>query len=178
MFRTTRAALAVGASLAALAGGATTTYAAPADTSSFVRLRAEHSGKCLTIEDAKIGEGAYAVQQSCSDDLDNQLFQLRSAGAGTISVWAKHSGRCLGVGPNTDWNVQQLWCPDNSSQRWRVMLVEVAKGLYEVRPAGDPGSQAYCLTIPGYSQDEGTRALSWTCTGAPSQRWHLQPAAS
>ncbi|MBH1933071.1 ricin-type beta-trefoil lectin domain protein [Streptomyces sp. AV19] len=171
-----RAALAVGASIAALAGGATTAYADPADTSSYVRLRAEHSDKCLTIESARIGEGANAVQQSCADDLDNQLFGLKSVGSGTLSVRAKHSGRCLGAGQSTDWDVQQLWCADDSSsQRWRVMLVEVGKGLYELRPVD---ALEYCLTIPGYSQDEGAKASIYSCNGASSQRWRMVPASS
>ncbi|WP_344964553.1 RICIN domain-containing protein [Streptomyces thioluteus] len=173
-----RAALAGVAGVTALAGVATTAYAAPADTSSFVRLRAEHSDKCLTIENARISDGAYAVQQTCADDLDNQLFELRAAGGGTISVWAKHSGRCIGAGPNTNMDVEQMWCPDNSSQRWRVMLVEVAKGLYELRPAGEGSFSDSCLTIPGVGRDDGVRASLLRCVGAPSQRWRMQPAAS
>lgn len=175
MFRTMRAALVIGTSIAALVGGATTAYAAPADTSSFVRLRAEHSDKCLTVSGAKLGP-ASVVQQSCADDLDNQLFELRSGGGGLISIWAKHSGRCIGgAAPWTDWYVEQRWCSDNSSERWRVMLVEVAKGLYELRSASRTD---YCLTIPYSSQAEGEWAMVQPCTGASSQRWRMQLTAS
>ncbi|MEU5425501.1 RICIN domain-containing protein [Streptomyces olivoreticuli] len=176
MSRIVRAALAIGASAAVLVGSATTAYADQStDNPSFVRLRAEHSDKCLTIENARIGSGAHAVQQSCSDDLDNQLFDLRSSGEGKISVWAKHSGRCLGSGSNTDWDVEQLWCIDNSGQHWRVILVEVAKDLYELRPAYTPVD---CLTIPNFSQADGTRARTLKCTGDSNQRWRIQPATS
>ncbi|MGI5528031.1 RICIN domain-containing protein [Streptomyces syringium] len=171
-----RAALAIGATTAALVGGATTVYAAPAVTSSSVRLRAEHSDKCLTVSGSRLGD-AYAVQQSCADDLDNQLFELRSAGEGMISVWAKHSGRCLGLAPHlTGEYVVQLWCVGAyPNERWRVMLVEVAKGLYELR---SESPKDYCMTIPKSSQAEGESALVQPCTGAPSQRWRIQSAAS
>ncbi|MEU7166215.1 RICIN domain-containing protein [Streptomyces morookaense] len=182
MSRVIQAALAVGASIAALVGSATTAYADPStDAYTSVRLQAEHSGKCLTIENARIGSGAHAVQQPCADDLDNQIFKLRSRGPGTISVQAKHSGRCLAADKISQ-DVTQLWCSDGSEQRWRVMLVEVAKDLYELRPLDAP---EYCLTIPYFiddngasSQADGSRAGIYPCNGASNKRWRMLPAAS
>ncbi|MFE5873208.1 RICIN domain-containing protein, partial [Streptomyces roseifaciens] len=157
-------------------GGTTTAYAAQStDGSPFVQLRVEHSDKCLTVESGKIGGGAKTVQQTCADDLDNQLFELKAAGSGNLSVRAKHSGRCLSAGNSSDWDVAQYFCSGDSSQNWRVMMVEVAKGLYELRPAD---VLEYCLTIPGASHDDGVKATVVKCDGASSQRWRLQQASS
>ncbi|MGW1199619.1 RICIN domain-containing protein [Streptomyces sp. NPDC002536] len=182
MPRTIRAALAVGASIAALVGGATSAYADQfTDTYTSVRLQAEHSGKCLTIENARIGTGANAVQQPCAEDLDSQIFKLRSSRSGTISVQAKHSGRCLAA-DRASRDVTQLWCSDGSEQRWQVLLVEVAKDLYELRPVNAP---EYCLTIPYFTDDngassqaDGSRAGIYPCNGASNKRWRMLSAAS
>ncbi|GHF36046.1 RICIN domain-containing protein [Streptomyces morookaense] len=175
MSRIIRAGLAVGLSIAALASSATTAHAdQPTDAYASVRLRAEHSGKCLTIEDGRIGDGAYVVQQSCAEGMDNQVFQLRSSGQGWISIQAKHSGRCLGVDDNGD--VKQLWCSDATRQYWRVMLVEVAKDLYELRPLRP--SEHLCMIIPNSSQDDGVRPVIHICNGANNTRWRLEPTAS
>ncbi|GAA0362980.1 RICIN domain-containing protein [Streptomyces blastmyceticus] len=175
MSRTIRAALATGLGIAALVGGTTTAYADQStDTSSFVRLRAEHSGKCLTIENARIGNGAYAVQQSCADDLDNQIFELAPTGSASFEVRAKHSGRCMRY--NGGQGVQQFWCNGDSNERWRVVLVEVAKGLYELRPMSAPEN---CLTIdPDASDNDGAHAITLYCIQHPIQRWRVQPVTS
>ncbi|PKV89887.1 ricin-type beta-trefoil lectin protein [Streptomyces sp. TLI_146] len=176
MFRTVRAALAVGASVAALIGSATTAQAAPstshasAGAPSYVRLQVERSGKCLTIQDGAIGNGAYAAQSTCDVGARHQLFSLKPAGSGTFELQAQHSGRCLA---GSDIEVGQQWCFDDSSQRWRVMLVEVAKDLYELRPMSAPDR---CLNIDFWQPEEdGTRAMIWDC-GSDLARWRLLPA--
>ncbi|WP_371648578.1 MULTISPECIES: RICIN domain-containing protein [unclassified Streptomyces] len=176
MSRTVRAALAVGASVAALVGSVTTAQADPstsrasAGASSYVRLQVEHSGKCLTIQDGAIRNGAYAVQSTCDASADHQLFSLKPAGSGTFELRAKHSGRCLA---SSDIEVGQQWCFDDSSQRWRLMLVEVAKDLYELRPMSAPDR---CLNIDFWKPEEdGTRAMTWEC-GHDLARWRFLPA--
>ncbi|MFI1176758.1 RICIN domain-containing protein [Streptomyces melanogenes] len=171
MSRTVRAALAVGASVAALVGSATTAQAAPSTAaSSYVRLQVEHSGKCLTIQDGAIRDGAYAVQSTCDADADHQLFSLTPAGSGTFELRAKHSGRCLS---SSDIEVGQQWCFDGASQRWRVMLVEVAKDLYELRPMSAPDK---CLNIDFWKPEEdGMRAMTSEC-GHDLARWRFLPA--
>lgn len=171
MSRTVRTVAAIGAGLAALCGGTATAHA---DAPSYVRLQAEHSYKCLTIDGGRIGDNAYAVQSSCDRNLDNQLFELRPAGSGALQVRAKHSGKCLTIGGEYKGNAAQQWCFDNDNQRWKVMLVEVEEGLYELRPVSDT---AFCLTIPNHSYDDGAKSMLLSCIGATDQRWRLLPAS-
>ncbi|MEV6400219.1 RICIN domain-containing protein [Streptomyces sp. NPDC051907] len=178
MSRTIRAALAVGASAAALIGSATTAHAdqsmarAAADGASFVRLQAEHSGKCLTIENGSLADRTRAVQSTCDDSLAYQLFRLVPTGSATFEVRAKHSGRCLSTGPHYEWETGQEWCFDSSSQRWSVIMVEVAKEVYELRPVDAPD---YCLTVHDASLNDGVGAYIGRCSGITASRWRIQP---
>lgn len=168
MSRIARRALAIGASVAALVGGAATAHAA--DGPAFVHLQAERSGKCLTIANAAIGSGAYAVQSTCAD-LDNQLFALTPTGSATFEVWAKHSGRCLSTDLQEE--ARQYMCSNSSSQHWRVIMVEVAKELYELRPMDAP---ELCLTSGNL--DEGRTAFLTPCKGSSYARWRIQSVGS
>jgi hypothetical protein len=170
MSRIARTAVAIGAGLAALIGSTATAHA---EAPSYVQLQVEHSAKCLTIEGGKIGD-ADAVQSNCKDGLDNQLFELRSAASGSLEVRAKHSGKCLMASGATDWDVAQIWCFGESSQHWRVMLVEVGKGLYELRPVN---AVEFCMNVLDGSYVEGARVDIRTCIGIPSQRWRMLPAS-
>ncbi|MFB7630569.1 RICIN domain-containing protein [Streptomyces sp. NPDC056149] len=184
MSRMTRAALAIGAGVAALAGSVTTAHAdtdaprAAAGQTSVVQLQASHSGKCLTIADGSFRNGANAVQSKCADDADNQLFELIPTGSATFEVRAKYSGRCLevrGSGTEAGANVQQWWCGEGNHRRWRLVMVDVAKELYELRPMH---TDLRCLDIKDGSLADGANAQSWYCTGAAAQRWQLKPAKS
>ncbi|WP_189448720.1 RICIN domain-containing protein [Streptomyces abikoensis] len=184
MSRITRVALAIGAGVAALAGSVTPASAdeAPrAAAPSAVQLKLEHSGKCLTIPNASFRNGVDAVQSTCVDGAENQLFDVVSAGSATFELRAKHSGKCLdaesaGVKPGTV--VQQWWCVDAAPQeRWRLVMVDVVNELYELRPA-HALDKNLCLDISGASKDDGAIAQLWTCNGSGAQKWRLQPAKS
>ncbi|PNE42081.1 RICIN domain-containing protein [Streptomyces noursei] len=183
MSRITRVALAIGAGVAALAGSITTAHAdgaepraAAAVSPTVVQLKAAHSGQCLTIADGSFRNGANAVQSKCTDGADGQLFELVSTGSATFEVRAKHSGKCLEVensGTQAGANVQQWWCVDGSQMRWRLVMVDVAKELYELRPMH---TDLRCLDIKSASLKEGANAQSWYCNGSDAQRWQLKPA--
>ncbi|MBK0372927.1 RICIN domain-containing protein [Streptomyces californicus] len=173
MARIARTALAAAAGLAALVGGATTAHAEPNTT--YFRFAVEHSGKCLTVAGGSLADGAAAVQSTCTSG-DNQLFALKPAGQGQFRIQAKHSGRCLTTSANLDWKVEQAWCgTDLSTQRWRVMLVDMAKDLHQLRPVDQPD---YCLTIPDYSTVEGVRPGIGQCQNVSPQRWTVTASAS
>ncbi|MEU1312273.1 RICIN domain-containing protein [Streptomyces cinnamoneus] len=181
MSRTIGAALAVGASVAMLVVSTTTAEAAQAtshataEESSFVQLQVEHSGKCLAIANGSLQTGSYAVQSTCDESVDHQLFELRPASSGTFELRAKHSGSCLSSN-STNLFVGQRWCFDDSTQRWKVRLVEVTKELYQLRSVEAP---QYCLAIDfDKPQDDGTPAMLWDCHDAASQRWRIRPVAS
>ncbi|MFI9238026.1 RICIN domain-containing protein [Streptomyces sp. NPDC053079] len=177
MSRIIRATLAVGASVAALAGSVTTAHAdesTPGTTA--VQLQVEHSGQCLTIANGSLRNGAGAVQSKCADDADNQLFELASAGSATFQLQAKHSGKCLEVenaGTKAGSNAQQWWCVGQPQQRWKLVMVDVAKELYEIRPTHTPER---CLDISDSSAKDGATAQQWYCNGTTAQRWRILPA--
>ncbi len=177
MSRITRAALAIGASVAALAGATTTAQAdTPTDTPSYVQLQVEQSGKCLTIAKGSLRNGANAQQSTCADDQDSQLFDLASVGSGDFVLRPKASGKCLEVEnaeTKSGANAQQWWCTGAAQMRWRLVMVDVAKELYELRPMHAVKNR--CLDISGASMDDGANAQSWWCNGTPAQHWRIQP---
>ncbi|MFD7625508.1 RICIN domain-containing protein [Streptomyces sp. NPDC059851] len=181
MSRIIRAALAACAGAVAVAGSASTAHADPstfraaADAPPYVRLQVEYSKTCLTIVDGSIREGAYAVEGTCSTEAENQLFRLRPVGGAAFELMAKHSGRCLTDPPEDQSDVLQRWCDDRSGQRWKVMLVEVTKELYELRPVNRPDE---CLSMGGYRPGEEPKVYITTCYGLTSQRWRFLPATS
>ncbi|MBB4884380.1 RICIN domain-containing protein [Streptomyces netropsis] len=148
---------------------------AAADVPAFVRLQVEHSGQCLTIEEGSFQEGAYARQLKCADGLDNQLFELLPSGSASFEVRAKHSGRCLSVDADLKW-AGQRWCFGSTPpQHWKVVMVEVTKELYELRPVHVPN---WCLDIAEASLDEGEHAQIFQCNGTDAQRWRILSAVS
>ncbi|MEU8581336.1 RICIN domain-containing protein [Streptomyces abikoensis] len=187
MSRITRAVLAAGACVAALAGGVSTASTASADevapqaavavAPKAVQLQLQHSGKCLTIPGGSLRNGVNAVQSTCADGAENQVFDLVSVGSATFELRAKHSGKCLdvensGVKPGTA--VQQWWCVDQPQQRWRMVMVDVVNELYELRPA-HALDQNRCLDIASASKDDDAKAQLWYCNGTAAQRWRIQP---
>ncbi|KOU40717.1 hypothetical protein ADK55_31270 [Streptomyces sp. WM4235] len=183
MSRIVRSVLAAGASLAALAGGVTAAVAdeqpaALATAPLAVQLKVEHSGQCLTIPKAGMRNGVNAVQSACADGADSQRFDLVSTGAGTFELRAGHSGKCLdveGAGTSSGTLVQQWWCVEAPQQRWSLAMVDIAKELYELRPAHTPPNVNRCLDIASSGKEDGASAQLSACNGKASQKWRLQP---
>ncbi|MEV6550946.1 RICIN domain-containing protein [Streptomyces sp. NPDC051597] len=182
MSRIIRAALAATAGLAALAGTATAVHADDTTTNNAapevatVQLQAAHSGKCLTIDKASLRNGANAVQSTCADGADNQLFEMAPVGDGTLELRPAHSGKCLEVensGTAGGSNIQQWWCSGGANMRWRPFLVDVAKDLYELRPAH--ATAARCLDIKSGAATDGANAQLWYCNGSAAQQWQIKP---
>ncbi|MEU9981477.1 RICIN domain-containing protein [Streptomyces sp. NPDC050856] len=180
MSRTIRAALTIAASVAAISGGTTAAHAAGAGPSaataapSVAQLQAAHSGQCLTIPKASLRNGVNAVQSKCVDGEDSQLFDLVPAGGATFEVRPRHSGKCLDVTSSATTpgaEVQQWWCVGGPQQRWQVILVDVPKKLYELRPTH---TKDRCLDIKSASLTDGAAAQQYTCNSTPAQRWRLQ----
>ncbi|MEV4432366.1 RICIN domain-containing protein [Streptomyces sp. NPDC049555] len=179
MSRITRVALAIGASVAALAGGVSAAHAdeAPATAAgspSVVQLQAAHSGKCLTIAGGSLRNGADAVQAKCADGLDNQLFELVPGPSATFELRAEHSGKCLEVengSINSGAKAQQWWCVNAPHQRWRLVLADVTKDLYELHP---DHADARCLDVKSSSKDDGAVIQQWNCNGTTAQQWRIQ----
>ncbi|MFF4602811.1 RICIN domain-containing protein [Streptomyces sp. NPDC001339] len=180
---TLRAALAAGASAAALIGSATAAHAAQATPRaaaalSVVQFQNEHSGKCLTITGGSLANGANAVQATCADDADNQAFEMIPAGNATFMVRALHSGKCLEVensGKGDGANVQQWWCSEGPQMCWRLVMVDTTNKLYEPRPAHVDDR---CAGIAMSSKDDDANVLQWTCNATTPEHWRLKPVTA
>ncbi|MEU2109919.1 RICIN domain-containing protein [Streptomyces sp. NPDC019507] len=207
MSRIVRSALAVAAGAAALAGTVTVAVAdearpepAPAPTAvatsavdaadaraaaasapSAVQLRAVHSDKCLTTPNASLRNGVNSVQSSCVADAENQRIDLVPTGAGTFELRFGHSGKCLdaeGSGTKSGTAVQQWWCVGAQNQRWRMVMVDIAKKAYELRPAHAPLTSNLCVDIESASKTDGAVARLWACNGTPAQQWRIHPVTA
>ncbi|GAU65937.1 hypothetical protein SSP35_02_03060 [Streptomyces sp. NBRC 110611] len=190
MSRTIRAALAMAGSLAALAGGATTAHAAGTSPSAdrvqtardaasgrgdVVQLQAAHSGKCLGIGDPKTDNGTGALQWTCNDGTPQQWRAIPTVGSSYV-LRNERSGKCLEVensGTQAGARVQQWDCSGGGPQlRWQMLLIDPAKGLYQLRPAH---TKDRCLDIDHAQQGDGVRAQQWYCNQTDAQLWRIQP---
>ncbi|MER7109841.1 RICIN domain-containing protein [Streptomyces sp. NPDC000229] len=207
MSRIVRSALAVAAGVAALAGGMTVAVAdeartpsaptattvstatvdaddaraAAAPAPSAVQLRVAHSDQCLTIPGASLRNGVNTVQSACAGDAENQRFTMVPTGAGTFELRFGHSGKCLDAeasGTKAGTAVQQWWCVGAQNQRWRLVMADIAKELYELRPAHTAVGTNLCLDIESASKRDGATARLWACNGTPAQQWRIQPVTA
>ncbi|MFI6412490.1 RICIN domain-containing protein [Streptomyces sp. NPDC050585] len=153
--------------------------AAPAPSA--VQLRAAHSDKCLTIPNASLRNGVNSVQSACAADAGNQQIDLVPTGAGTFELRFGHSGKCLDVeaaGTKSGTVVQQWWCVGAQNQRWRLVMVDIANELYELRPAHTPAAMNRCLDVESSSKADGAAARLWACNGSAAQQWRVHPATA
>ncbi|MEU9232321.1 RICIN domain-containing protein [Streptomyces subrutilus] len=190
MSRIVRSVLAIGASTAVLAAGVTVAVAADKPSTptaaavaapSAVQLKAEHSGKCLSIGNAGLRNGINASQSTCAGDAENQKFDMVPTGAGTFELKFKHSGKCLDVessGTTTGTVVQQWWCVGAQNQRWRLVMTDIANELYELRPAHTPANLDRCLDVTSASTADGAGIQLWSCNGTAAQKWRIQPVTA
>ncbi|MEV6400218.1 RICIN domain-containing protein [Streptomyces sp. NPDC051907] len=181
MSRTIRAALAVGAGVAALIGGVTpahaqgsTPVAAVPAGETIVQLKVVHSGKCLDIDRARTENGVRARQWDCNGTAaqqwrviptDNSSFELRVVA----------SGKCLEVeNSGTQWGaaVQQWTCTGGKQMRWRAVLVDQPRKLFQLRPTHTDGR---CLDVDRAMKENGALAQQWECNQTEAQLWQFEP---
>ncbi|MFJ6948406.1 RICIN domain-containing protein [Streptomyces wuyuanensis] len=155
--------------------------AVAASAPSAVQLRAVHSDKCLTTPNASLRNGVNSVQSTCVADAENQRIDLVPTGAGTFELRFGHSGKCLdaeGAGTKSGTAVQQWWCVGAQNQRWRMVMVDIAKEAYELRPAHAPLTSNLCVDIESASKTDGADARLWACNGTPAQQWRIHPVTA
>jgi hypothetical protein len=84
---------------------------------------AQHSGKCLDVNNASTANNAPVIQYACGTGT-NQQWQLRPvSGTGYVEIVARHSGKCLDVSGQSTANsarIQQYDCWGGANQRWDV----------------------------------------------------------
>lgn len=62
----------------------------------YVRVLAQHSGKCLDVANNSTADGAFANQYRCTTGT-NQQWRFHDQGNGHYRLVARHSGKCLDV---------------------------------------------------------------------------------
>ncbi|MFF1696416.1 RICIN domain-containing protein [Streptomyces sp. NPDC058257] len=138
-------------------------------TGSWETLAAEHSGKCADIADESLGDGATAVQWSCSRGSLNQQFWFQDSGDGTVRAMLRHSGKCLDVRDASTEDgaaVVQSACGEGDSQRWTVRNATGGGVHLVARHSGK------CLDVQNRSTGDGAPLIQWACDGeATNQRW-------
>ncbi len=88
------------------------------------QIKAEHSGKCLGVENASLTSGAKIVQLTCDATRNNMLWRVSGLGA-QRQISALHSNMCMKVtGTLTTDNAQIIqWTCENAvavNDKWRV----------------------------------------------------------
>jgi hypothetical protein len=95
----------------------------PDTNTTYYRIKAAHSGKCIDIWDSSQDDTADAIQYTCRTDKYNQQFKAVPAGLGRYNLVARHSGKCLDLekqSKDDKVNVHQYRCNFTLSQAWWV----------------------------------------------------------
>jgi Ricin-type beta-trefoil lectin domain-like len=135
-------------------------------------MHAQHSDKCLDVDNGSTADGANVKQWSCAH-VKQQSWNIVWVGddanqEALYEVRPEHSGKCLDVdnGSTADGaNVKQWTCSNVPQQRWK--LVWVGGGYFELH-AQHSGK---CLDVAGGSTADGANVQQWTCANVPQQRW-------
>ncbi|WP_437317548.1 Vps62-related protein [Sorangium sp. So ce385] len=131
------------------------------------RLIPKHSGKCVTVKNADLADGAQVWQIGC-DGADQRKFSLESTGDGYYRLAAKHSGKCLKVaGPGTSNGtaIQQWTCGSGDDQKWKPL--PMGGGYFSLK-AKQGGK---CMDVS--SAADAAAVYVWDCHGGDNQRFKL-----
>ncbi|MGW6965387.1 RICIN domain-containing protein [Streptomyces zaomyceticus] len=143
----------------------------------YVRFAVEHSGKCLTVANGSLANGARAVQSTCAPGADNQVFKLLPVGDSTFVLQGRQSGRCLTSSAAADWKTGQQWCTDDKSQQWKLVSTRPAEGTprFELRLVEQ---LEFCATVASVSPNEGAPTYIGACGGVAAARWSMETVTS
>ncbi|KAB8182045.1 arabinogalactan endo-1,4-beta-galactosidase [Microbispora catharanthi] len=175
-FAEIRRALAVAST--AIAGLALTgTGVAHAETT-YYEIVADHSGRCLDVQDASRAHGANVLQAYCVNG-KNQQWRLVPTDGGYFKLVARHSGKCLDVQDASRFhgaNVLQATCwSPGYNQQWKMRTMPGPKW----RGTGTPFEliarhSGKCLDVQDASRAHGANVLQANCRGSSNQIWRLR----
>jgi chitinase len=116
---------------------------------------------------------------SCQDPLNPASGQAPVGGglavafaisAGTYSLQAVHSGKCVDVSASNTANganVQQWTCNGTKAQQWA--LRDLGNGVFEAKAA----HSGKCADVAAWSTANGGNIHQWTCGGQNNQKWRV-----
>ncbi|WP_442815543.1 RICIN domain-containing protein [Streptomyces sp. NBC_01207] len=92
------------------------------NSNGYVRVLAQHSGKCLDVADKSTADGAEVKQYDCGWG-DNQRWRFETLPDGYVRIVAKHSSKCLafrGGSTTPGAGLVQSACDGSPGQAWKV----------------------------------------------------------
>jgi hypothetical protein len=104
---------------------------------------------------------------------EHQRLLQAYGGSGSVTLTARHSGRCadvVGVSTADGAELAQWGCNGGANQRWQVR--DVGNGFVQL-VAQHSGK---CIDVSGASTADGARLLQWACHSGTNQQWQLQDA--
>lgn len=132
-------------------------------------LIAQHSGHCLEVEDASLGEGAAVVQSRCDAERESQVFMFSRAADGYLTLHPIHSGHCVGVGGGETHEgapVTQYSCHGGENQQLRVQRNDDGTYTMTARHTG------HCVGVGAAATSAGASVTQYACHGEGNQRWY------
>ncbi|MFD7625507.1 RICIN domain-containing protein [Streptomyces sp. NPDC059851] len=186
MARIARAALAVGASVAALVGGTTTAHARSAAEPAegvVVHLEAGESNRCLSVGgDSTATNGAPAYLDFCTTAWKGPVWRLVATEAPTressFELRSMPGGKCLEVADGSDQAgaaIQLGECSGAKRTRWQIDLVDPVRKVYQVRALH---AAERCLDVPYGNHTEGVRLQQYPCNQTTAQLWRIKPVTA
>lgn len=100
----------------------------------------------------------------------NELTVSLAVVAGTYTLQAVHSGKCVDVSAaNTadGANIQQWSCNGSKAQQWSVK--DLGGGAQELRAV----HSGKCADVAAWSMSDGGNIHQWSCNGQNNQKWQL-----
>ncbi|MEV6397954.1 RICIN domain-containing protein [Streptomyces sp. NPDC051907] len=172
MARIVRAALAVGASLAALVGSAATAHAADnaAADKTYIQFETANGSLCLGagpnnavyLDGCGTGWMLPALWEAVPQF--GSAFELRWAGNDNCLEVA---GGDAGRGAKTQLGA----CSGSNQTRWQLDLVDPVRMLYQLRPTH---AEDRCLDIPSSDVVQSKPLQSWSCNQTDAQLWRVK----
>ncbi|MFF2079118.1 RICIN domain-containing protein [Kitasatospora sp. NPDC058162] len=158
-------ALGLGAGLLT-AAPASASWFPPLSSDSTVEIRADFSGKCLEVADARTDDGAPVVEATCTG-ASNQQWNITDG-----YVLNVHSGKCLdlpGWNRNAGTAIDQWTCNQGDNQRWGHLDL-TGGGMSIVN-----FSSGLLLETDGADTADGTPVIQWYSEYNDNQRFTLNP---
>ena len=143
------------------------------DPNSQYHIVARHSGKCLDVARAGVGNGAQVVQWDCNEG-DNQKWQFTPVGNGDYKIIARHSGKSLdvfgGIVSQGNGVIVEQWDYNGAgNQLWQLIPVE--DGYYRI-VAKHSGKSLDINGGPGATSN-GAQAQQWEYVRGDNQKFRL-----
>ncbi|MEV3987928.1 RICIN domain-containing protein [Streptomyces sp. NPDC049837] len=174
MSRITRAALAVGATVAVLAGTATAVQAdggTNAGTAAeAARSAAEKARQAAAADPAADAAAAAREAMTVAAAVRSEALSRTKLPQTVVQITAAHSGKCLDVegAKTTDGiDVQQYTCNGSDAQKWTAFAT--VGGSFELHSV----RSGKCLEVEKKGTTPGAVVQQWACGQEAHQRWQL-----